>query len=662
MADQPTYEELMQQIRVLKAAAVQHEETVKALKDREKRYRLLVEESFDGIFIQKGPTIIFANQQLHHMLGYDVAELLGMDHWRVYHPEYREVTRRRAQARMRGEKVPTHYEVKLNRKDGSWFYGEIGARAIDVEGEPGVQVWVRDIHERKLAEEALRKSEQKYKAILDNIQEGYYEVDIEGNFTFFNRSMCEILGYPPDEMMGMNNRQYTDKKFAKRVYSTFNQVYTTGAPAKGFDWELIRKDGSVRIVETSVTLIRDFENRPVGFRGIARDVTREKRLEAQIQRAEKMETIGTLAGGVAHDLNNILSGLVSYPELLLLQLPEESPLRKPIETIQKSGEKAAAVVQDLLTLARRGVVVTEPVNLNDLIREYLHSPEYARVREFHPGVETEIRLEDTLLNIPGSPTHLSKTLANLISNAAEAMPAGGRIVLRTENRYIDAPLSGYDDVREGDYVVFSISDTGTGISSEDIEKIFEPFYTKKKMGRSGTGLGMAVVWGTVKDHNGYIDVKSAEGDGTTFRLYFPATREVLPETRAKVPVTSYRGKGESILVVDDVAQQRELAAEMLEQLGYRVEVVSSGEEAVEYLKNHQMDLLVLDMIMDPGWDGLDTYRKILEIHPGQKAVIASGFSESARVKEAQRLGTGSYIKKPFLMETLGMAVRRELER
>ncbi|MDZ7696475.1 MAG: response regulator [Deltaproteobacteria bacterium] len=241
------------------------------------------------------------------------------------------------------------------------------------------------------------------------------------------------------------------------------------------------------------------------------------------------------------------------------------------------------------------------------------------------------------------------------------MPRGGRVVLTTENRTIDTPLGGYDDVKEGDYVVFTVSDTGTGISPEDLEKIFEPFYTKKKMGRSGTGLGMAVVWGTVKDHNGTIDVKSVEGEGTTFTLYFPATREAVPEVKDRVPVATYAGKGESILVVDDVAQQRELASEMLQQLGYAVKAVSSGEEAVSYLKENRVDLMVLDMIMDPGWDGLETYRKILEIHPGQKAVIASGFSETKRMKEAQRLGAGAYIKKPFLMETLGMAVRRELD-
>ena len=242
------------------------------------------------------------------------------------------------------------------------------------------------------------------------------------------------------------------------------------------------------------------------------------------------------------------------------------------------------------------------------------------------------------------------------------MPEGGKLTVSTENRYIDRPIRGYDNVKEGDYVVLTVSDTGTGIAPDDLEKIFEPFYTKKKMGRSGTGLGMAVVWGTVKDHNGYIHVQSTEGRGTTFTLYFPVTREKLSEDKSHSAIESYSGNGESILIVDDVEQQRQIASGMLEALDYSVVSVSSGEEAVEYLKTNKVHLLVLDMIMDPGMDGLDTYKKIIEMHPDQKVIIASGFSETARVKEVLRLGAGTYIRKPFLLEKIGFAVEEELEK
>ncbi len=270
--------------------------------------------------------------------------------------------------------------------------------------------------------------------------------------------------------------------------------------------------------------------------------------------------------------------------------------------------------------------------------------------------------ETDLLHILGSPVHLSKTLMNLVTNAAEAIPKLGEIIISTRNRYIDQSLSGFDKIKEGDYVILNVRDTGIGIPSEDLERIFEPFYTKKVMGKSGTGLGMAVVWGTVKDHKGYIDVKSAGGKGTEFTLYFPVIRQELTHDAPLFSIDDIMANGESILVVDDVEDQRKIASEMLSKLGYSVTAVSSGEEAVDYMKHHSADLLVLDMIMGPGIDGLDTYKKILEIHPNQKAIIASGYSETERVKEAQRLGATSYVKKPYLIEKIGQVVRDELDK
>jgi CheY-like chemotaxis protein len=364
---------------------------------------------------------------------------------------------------------------------------------------------------------------------------------------------------------------------------------------------------------------------------------------------------------VAHDLNNILSGLVSYPELLLMDLPEESPLRGPIRTIEKSGKRAAAIVQDLLTLARRGVAVSQVTDLNRIVRDYLQSPEHEKLKQYHPKVAFNIDLDDGLMNVKGSPVHLSKTVMNLVSNAAEAAdPAKGFITLSTRSQYVDRPIHGYDEVKEGDYAVLTVTDDGSGIAPEDLKRIFEPFYSKKVMGRSGTGLGMAVVWGTVKDHNGYIDVVSTQGRGTRFALYFPVTRETRDHDIAARSMYGLQGHGETILVVDDIPDQREIATRILTRLGYAVESVPSGEAAVDYMKTGQADLLVLDMIMDPGMDGLDAYREILKIRPGQKAVIASGFSESDRVREAHRLGASQYVKKPYTLERIGMAVKTVL--
>jgi len=644
----------------------------------------------------------------------------------------------------------------------------------------------------KRKEEALQESAEKYRNILESIEEGYYELDLEGNFIFINGSLCKLLGYSRDEIIGKNYREFMGSELVEESFRVFNEIFNTVEPAKGLDYEYISKDGVIKFVELSATVKKDVEGNGIGFRGVIRDITERKqsekalqeserryrtlfnsagdaifvhemgqrfldvnsvacerygygkdellkmsprdittaeraknvtkrvnsinefgkflsetihitrngqlipselssstiefdgkkailsivrditdrkkseeekqKMEAQLQRAKKMEAIGTLAGGVAHDLNNILTGLVSYPELILLELPDDSPLRKSIMTIQKSGEKASAIVQDLLTLARRGVATKEVVNLNTIIKDYLKSPEYNKLLEYHSDVVVELELSPDLLNVSGSPVHLSKSIMNLVSNGAEAMPHGGRIVVSSHNKYIDNPSGDYDEIKEGDYVVLTVSDTGMGIPESDLERIFEPFYTKKVMGRSGTGLGMAVVWGTVKDHTGYINVDSIEGKGTTINIYLPITRDELTKNQDQFSIDEIRGNGQTILVVDDIAEQREIATKILINLDYEVFALSSGEEATEYMKDQNADLILLDMIMDPGIDGLDTYQGILKYHPNQKAIIVSGFSETDRIKKAQKLGAGAYVKKPYLLKTLGLAVKAELER
>ena len=415
--------------------------------------------------------------------------------------------------------------------------------------------------------------------------------------------------------------------------------------------------------------MKDDQGRIIYYEGIAADVTQQRqaeeenrRLAERLIRAEKMEALGTLAGGVAHDLNNVLGIVIGYSEMLMDEIDESNPLRNDLVKIMEGGNRSAAIVQDLLTLARRGVQSTKVINLNAVITDYQKTPEFDNAISSNYKARIKTELEADLLNIMGSPMHLTKTIMNLVTNAVEAMSAGGMLTIITSNQSLDKPVCGYDTVNEGDYAVVSIADTGDGISDNDIKHIFEPFYTKKVMGRSGTGLGLAVVWGTVKDHNGYIDVQSEVGKGTTFTLYFPITREEIIKKEAAIPLSDYIGNDESILVIDDIKEQRELAAKMLGKLNYRVKTISSGEEAVEYLKTEKADLLVLDMIMDPGMDGLDTYKAILKIQPTQKAIIVSGFSETDRVREAKTLGVGDYLRKPYVIERLGLAVRKELDR
>ena len=550
----------------------------------------------------------------------------------------------------------------------------------DEEQRRKLQKYIFDLEEAKDETEALSEAHRELKHSQDLLL-SLLRGTVHGicllrgrKFIWCNEAFGDILGWGQDELIGATTETiYPSLEEHERMGEViYGDPHRVGLITYEYDY-LHCKGHRVPCMVTGRSLDRDDPTK--GYVFSFTDVTEHKKLEAQLLQAQKMEVIGMLAGGVAHDLNNVLASLVSYPELLLMQLPEDSPFRKSILIIQKSGEKVAAIVQDLLTLARRGVAATEVVNLNDVVSEYLKSAECENLQSCHPDVHLEAHLENDVLNILGSSIHLSKTVMNLITNAVEAMPEGGKLAVSTENRHIDRPkpIRDCDYIEEGDYVVLTISDTGTGISPDDIGKIFEPFYTKKKMGKSGTGLGMVVVWGTVKDHGGYIDVQSTEekahpsrlGDGvqgTIFTLYFPIIRKELPRDRPILSIESYSGNGESILIVDDVEEQRQIVSGMLNELGYSVSVVSSGEAAVEYLKTHKVDLLILDMIMDPGIDGLDTYKKILELHPGQKAIIASGFSENDRVKEIQRLGAGAYIRKPLLLEKIGLAVKAELEK
>jgi len=526
----------------------------------------------------------------------------------------------------------------------------------------GVRGVARDITESIQAKRALKESEKKFRSLSENSPDIILTLGKDGYITYINPAFEKILGYKREDVVGRPFLDIVSKADEKQYKDIFKHIREGKELIRAITAPLIHKDGSTRLFSISGAPNINPEGQVTGVIGMLKDITDQQKLQAKLQQAKKMEAVGMLAGGVAHDLNNILTGIVSYPELLLMEIPEDSPLRKPILTIQKSGEKAAAIVQDLLTLARRGVNTKDTVNLNDIITGYLASPEFEKLNLYHPLVKVETNLSKNLSYIAGSKAQLSKVIMNLISNAAEAMPDGGKIFISTENKSIDTPIKGAHDIKAGNYTVLRVSDTGMGISPEDMERIFEPFYTKKVMGRSGTGLGLAVVWAAVRDHKGHIEVKSKQNKGTTFTLYFPASSNKPIRPNAQVPLEKYMGNGESILIVDDMKEQREIACGMLRKLGYKVTAVLSGEEAIEYMKNNSTDLVILDMIMDPGIDGLETYKKILEMHPGQKAIIASGFSETEQVKEAQRLGAGTYIKKPYLLEQIGLAVRNELDR
>jgi PAS domain S-box-containing protein len=614
---------------------------------------------------------VFYSPEWKRQIGYDDHEISNnFDEWRTHvHPDDLEQTLSTVMAFI--EKPWPNYksEFRFRHKDGSYRWILAQASLIyDEQGKPIRMLGAHlDITERKGAEEALRQSEVKFRTLMESAPEAIF-VQSGGQFIYVNKAMLKLLGAScQEELLGHNFMKQIPHEYQNVINERICFQKATGKPAPLMGQEYLRLDGSRVPVETTAVAIQ-YEGKEahlVFVRNIddrKRAEAEHRQLEERLVRSEKMESLGTLAGGVAHDLNNVLGVVIAFSELLLDKIDETSPLRSYVKHIMDNSDRAAAIVDDLLTMARRGVQTEKVFNLNSTITDYQKTPEYQKLLILHPHVQVETHLDSDLMNIQGSPVHLSKTIMNLVTNGLEAMPQEGRLTITTGNQYLDRPVHGYDEAKEGDYVVLSVTDTGEGMSADDMKRVFEPFYTKKSMGKSGTGLGLSVVWGTVKDHKGYIDIQSEVDKGSTFILYFPVTREDIAKQAGAVPVSDYMGKGEFILIVDDVFGQRELATQMLMKLNYQVESVSSGEEAIAYLKTKKPDLIVLDMIMEPGMDGLETYKRIIALSPGQKAIIVSGFAETDKVKNVRELGAGAFVKKPYMSGKLGVAIRTELER
>jgi PAS domain S-box-containing protein len=622
----------------------------------------IVQSMEEGILLEDASGhIAFVNPTAADLLGYARQELVGQHYLATVPPECAARVERESNRRPQG--IASRYETALLTREGTQIPVIVSAKPLFKDGAfEGVLSVFTDISERVRAERELRASEEKHRELVEDISDVIYAINRDGKLTYANPVVESLVGYTPAEVIG---RPFTDlfhPEDIERARENFRQ--TLSGRAEPHEYRLLTRSGEVRWARSSSRLVRE-GGQVVGVRGVLVDVTgrvraelERRELEEQLERARRMESLGTLAGGVAHDLNNILGPMVAYPDLILEALPEDTPVRDDILQVQSSAERAAAVVQDLLALARRGVYQMMPLNLNQVVEAYLGSASLAELSVRHPQVSVDVDLDPKLLNTMGSAPHLSKVLMNLVANAFEAMPHGGRLTIGTSCQSLDRPHAGYEYVEAGDYVMLWVGDTGVGIEEGDLPRIFEPFYTKKEMGRSGSGLGLAVVYGVAHDHKARIDLATAVGKGTEFALYFPVAREAVLESDEERK--DYRGS-ESVLVVDDLDEQRVLAVRLLSSLGYRVHAVESGRAAVTYLREHSADILVLDMIMEEGFDGLDTYREIVRTHPGQKAVIASGFSKTKRVEEAQRLGAGAFVRKPYTLQRLGRAVREELD-
>jgi signal transduction histidine kinase/CheY-like chemotaxis protein len=391
-------------------------------------------------------------------------------------------------------------------------------------------------------------------------------------------------------------------------------------------------------------------------------IAERDRMAEKLRRSQKMEAIGTMASGVAHDLNNILSGIVTYPELLRKGLPVDSNLAGPLKLIEQAGKRAAAVVSDLLTLARNSASVKEACDINTLIRDLIDSPEWNNIVTQHSQVDIKVNLNAALPMIYCSQIHIRKCIMNLLLNGLEATSSKGTVTISTENipRNGSRDKTNNPDLKQQD-ILITVRDDGQGISPEHINHIFEPFYTTKKMGKSGSGLGLSVVWNTIEEHEGAITVENTN-PGVVFKLKFPVTKREIPEEPdpTKLTLPSYQGTG-SILVVDDEPHLRELATAIVKNLGYVVTAVTSGEEALAHIAKCPADLVLLDMVLGDGIGGHETYQKMIELNPKQKAVIVSGYSTNEDVRKTLKLGAYSFVKKPYTIEELSRAIKDCLE-
>jgi len=635
----------------------------RALKESEERYRTLVEEGFDGIFIQKGSKITFANRPLSEMLGYNRGELEGKDHWLVYHPDYQKFTRERANARMRGEAVPSQYQVKLQRKDGSSFDGEVLARRIMFGDDPGIQVWVRDITERKCAEEERRKSEEFQRAIVACSPVALYSLDQDGNVITWNASAERMFGWTTEEIVGKplgvvpEDKQEEFREIRRRVMlgQTFLNLETIRR----------KKDGTRLDVSLSTAPIIDAEGNVIDIMSHVVDITERKRaeqemaaLQEQLRQSQKMEAIGQLAGGIAHDFNNLLTIISGSAQLSLLDLQEGDPLKANLEEIRRASDRAADLTRQLLAFSRKQILEMKVLDMNQVLERL----DKMLRRVIGEDIALEVIPAEPLGKVKADPGQMEQVWMNLVVNARDAMPEGGKLTIETANVELDEEYARrHIAVKPGSYVMLSVSDTGMGMTPEVKERLFEPFFTTKEMGK-GTGLGLSTVYGIVKQSGGNIWVYSEPGQGTTFKIYLPQVDEPLEELREE-EIREIPHGSETVLVVEDEETVRKLAVRILKRQGYKVLEAEDGGKAFMLCEKFKeaIHLILTDVVM-PGMSGRKLAERLKEIHPEAKVLYMSGYTDNAILHHGVLEPGIQFLQKPFTVEGLSRKVREALDK
>jgi two-component system cell cycle sensor histidine kinase/response regulator CckA len=636
------------------------------LKENERRFRTVFESAPIGIAIASPQGYFLqVNESFSRMLGYDHNEITQLTFLDITHPEDRPQTSEFSRKVADGLINSYTAEKRYLKKDGQSIWGIVRATAVR-DRNKAVKYWlglVEDISERKKAEQTIRESEEKYRNILEEIEEGYFEADLKGNLTFCNGAMCKILGYSADELRVKNHRNYTSRKTARKIFRIFRQVYRTGRSARILNYEVFTKDGTKKILYLSASLKRDTDRKIIGFRGIVQDVTdqliaekQREQLVTQMLHAQKMEAIGTLAGGIAHDFNNLLMGFQGNLSLMLMDVDAAHPHYDFLINMEQYVKKGSELTRQILGFARGGKYEVRPTDLNDLLEKSAEM--FSRTKREIP---IHKNLQPELWRVEVDRGQIEQVLLNIFVNAWQAMPEGGKLFLETENIVLQKgdyhkPYA----LNPGRYVRISVTDTGIGMDKATRERVFEPFFTTKEVGR-GTGLGLASAYGIIKNHNGIIDVESQKGRGTTFRIYLPTSnKEIIQDDDAKGQTLTGR---ETILLVDDEEMIADIGRRMLEKLGYNVLSADSGKKALSIYEaqGDRIGLVILDMIM-PDMGGSETFDQLKAMDPDVRVLLSSGYSLNDQASQIMQRGCSGFIQKPFNLEKISQKIREILDK
>ena len=618
-----------------------------SLRDSEERFRVLAEGAFEGVVISRNSVILDANKVFCDKLGYTCKELVGMKIEDIVAPEFRESTLKYIFSRREEA-----YESALVRKDGQVFPIQMKGKTIPYEGGAASIASVRDISAAKKAEDVQKR----LATAIEQSAEAVLITDTKGIIHYVNPAMERITGFSSEALLGKTPAVFKSDRHDSDFYQQLWDTIRAGAVWSG-RFTNKRKDGSLFHADVTISPVRNTSGEITNFVAVEHDVTERLQLSSQLFQAQKMEAVGTLAGGVAHDFNNLLQVVLGYSELVLSEEDLPATCRDDLARINQAAKNGADLVQRLLTFSRKTEARPRPLNLNKRIEQL----QKMLSRTLPKMIEIEPSLAYGLIEINADPTQIDQVLMNLAVNAMDAMPEGGRLAITTENVTLDeAYAKTHLGAKPGRYVLLSVSDTGQGMDKDTVQHIFEPFFTTKGPGE-GTGLGLAMVYGIVKQHGGYITCYSEPGEGTTFRMYFPALvsdEELLVIEAQALP----QGGSETILLVDDEELIRDLGARILTKAGYKVIKASNGKEALDIYRarSQEISLVILDLIM-PEMAGRQCLEGILSLDPAAKVVIASGHSIDGRTKQILTSMGKEFIRKPYDVRQVLEVVRTVLD-